>query len=108
MSKRISNKGNLEKMPKKTVSQDQMKNIIESVNNHLKQQRNRKKTGMGIVKEALKKKQEKPKRGKELIGHVNGRPLYSYNGCVPAVVTDEMQNPKLRSLNNGIIRKVLH
>ena len=40
-----------------------------------------------------------PKRGKELIGHLNVKPLYSINGCAPAVVTDEMKNPKVRTLN---------
>ena len=57
-----------------------------------------------------KKKQGKPKnpfsnfkpqlpKGKKLIGHLDGKPLYSVNGCAPAVVTDEMKNAgKLRSI----------
>ena len=34
-----------------------------------------------------------PKRGKELIGHLNGKPVYSVNGCAPAVVLDKRKNP---------------
>ena len=59
---------------------------------------------MGKTKKKGNKNQEKlqnatsnyktlmPKRGKELIGHLNGKPLYSINGKRPMVVTDEARS----------------
>ena len=51
-------------------------------------------------------KPQLPKKERRLVGHLNGKPVYSFNGCAPAVVLDEQRNPKLRSLNGGIIRKI--
>ena len=58
---------------------------------------------MGKTKKKDTKKTEKPKSqignklrmlnsGRQLVGHVNGKPLYSVNGKRPMVVTDEARS----------------
>ena len=75
---------------------------------------------MGKTKKKGNKNQEKPKnpminikprlpkRGKELIGHLNGKPVYSINGVAPAVVLDEARSkPQLGKLGGGKISSVV-
>ena len=75
---------------------------------------------MGKTKKKGNKNQEKPKnpminikprlpkRGKELIGHLNGKPVYSVNGVAPVVVLDEgKRKPQLGKLGAGKISAVV-